>query len=138
MDKLQECAIVFEKLLNTEYNIIIRRKNKNQNIHLTFDKEHFYHLVGLHKLIDYPNIKTQSKIKVFNRILKGTLSYEFISNSIYFQDIKQRINCFSNIESLLDSNQLIFKYNTHTNRFSVIQAEYLLGTKPSNQSNRKR
>ncbi|MGN1457690.1 MAG: PBECR4 domain-containing protein [Acutalibacteraceae bacterium] len=128
MDKLQECSKAFEQLLNIEYNIIIGRKNKNQNIHLAFDKSDFFHLIGLHKLLDYPDIKTQSKEKIFNRILNGSLSYDFISKSIYFEKIQNRFQPFSDIQNILDSNKLVFKYNTHINSFSVIQAEYLLST----------
>lgn len=51
-----------------------------------------------------------------------------ILQSRYFNDIQNRLQSFVNIEKLIDSNQLIFKYNTHNNSLSVIQAEYLLST----------
>lgn len=126
MDKLKECAIAFSNLLNTEYNIIIGRKNQIKNIHIRFDKTHFYHLCGLHKLIDYSDIKTKSRSTIFDSILSEKLTYKSISKSNYFHNIEKRLISLSNIEILLDNNQLIFLYNSSTNKFSLIQADYLL------------
>lgn len=128
MNLLKECAIAFEKMLNIKYNIIIGRKNTSLSICIGFSKSDFHHLIGLHKLVDYDYITTGNRSRIFDDIINGRIGYSDISNNNTFGMIKDRLEPFSSIESLLDSNQLIFKYNNHTNRFSVIQAEYLLST----------
>ncbi len=126
-DILQECAKNFKKLFPIQYNIVIGRKMKNIHIVLGFQEVDFHHLVGLHKLKDL-KIARANREKIFNQILNGTISFNMILQSRYFSDIQNRLQTFANIEKLIDSNQLIFKYNTHTNSLSVIQAEYLLST----------
>ena len=66
MDKLKEAAVSFEKLLDTEYKIIVGRKNKLENINIKFDKTHFVHLSGLHKLKDLSDIRTVDREKIFD------------------------------------------------------------------------
>ena len=52
MDKLQEKALSFKRLLDYEYRIILGRKNVQTEINISFEKSDFSHLIGLHKLTD--------------------------------------------------------------------------------------
>ena len=51
-----------------------------------------------------------------------------LKKSQYFSIIQKRLEPLSKIEDLLDSNKLIFRYNSKLQSFSLIEAEYLLST----------
>lgn len=125
-DKLQRCALAFQKLINTQYEIIIGRKSQMSKIILNFSETEFAHLAGLHKLVDNEFFRTASRKKVFDYALDGKIDYETLTKSEKFDFVKERIEYFEFLESMLDSNDIIFKYNSKKNVFSLIQADYLL------------
>ena len=77
MDKLLECTRAFEKLLDTQYRIIIGRKGKKVEKVIGF-----HHLMGLGKLKDL-RIAKQNRETDFNEILKGVITYKEITESRY-------------------------------------------------------
>lgn len=125
MDKLLECTRAFEKLLDTQYRIMIGRKGKLVEITIGFSKLDFHHLMGLGKLKDL-RIAKQNRETVFNEILSGKITYKRIAESRYIGLIQNRFEPLMNIEQLLDHNRLVFRYNTKLNQFSLIEADYLL------------
>ena len=126
MDKLQRCAVSFQNLINTQYEIIIGRKGQLSKIVLDFSETEFVHLAGLHKLTDNEFFRTASRKKVFEYALNGDISYETLAKSERFDFVKERIEYFEFLENMLDSNDIIFKYNSKKNVFSLIQADYLM------------
>ena len=52
MDKLQQRAIAFKQLINYQYKIKLGRKGQIHNIVIDFQKQDFFHLIGLQKLKD--------------------------------------------------------------------------------------
>ena len=59
----------FGNLFDVEYNIIAGKKNVLIKPTLFFHKEHFYHLMGLHKLRDIQKIwGNKEKILVTNSL----------------------------------------------------------------------
>jgi len=127
MDNLQACAKVFEHLLGIKYHIVIGRKGKLTELNLLFDPTEFHHLLGLHKLLDL-RLARGNREKIFYQILAGGISIDDLKKSLYFSVIQKRIEPFSKIENILDSNKLIFRYNKKLQSFSLIEAEYLLST----------
>ena len=125
-DKLQRCALAFQKLIDTQYEIIIGRKGQTSKIILNFSETEFVHLAGLHKLVDNDFFRTASRKKVFDYVLAGKISYDALTKSENFNFVKDRIDYFEFLENMLDSNDIIFKYNSKKNIFSLIQADYLL------------
>ena len=125
-DKLQRCALAFQKLIDTQYKIIIGRKGQLSNIILNFSDTEFVHLAGLHKLVDNDFFRTASRKKVFEYALNGDISYETLTRSENFEFVRERVEYFEFLENMLDSNDIIFKYNSKKNVFSLIQADYLL------------
>lgn len=125
MDRLMYCALAFEKLLNIQYRMIIGRKGKAVELLVGFSKLDFHHLMGLGKLKDL-RLATMNRETVFAEILKGKISYEIISKSRYIHLIENRFQPLACIEQLFDDNRLIFRYNPKLNRFSLIEADYLL------------
>lgn len=127
MDKLQECAKSFEKLLDKKYHIVIGRKGKSVDIELMFNIADFHHLIGLHKLKDL-RLSRGNREEIFRDILSGHILFSNIEQSLHFNQIEKRIEPFSDLEKILDDNHLVFKYNEKAHSFSLIQAEYLLST----------
>lgn len=127
MDPLLERALAFQKLLDIEYEIVLGRKKRRTDLHIHFEPFHFHHLIGLHKLKDL-YVARQNREKVFDNILSGKLCYEMITRSRFYPGIQRRFESFLELETLLDKNELVFRYNTKLNQFSVIEADYLLST----------
>ncbi len=127
MDKLYECAAAYQKLLDVSYKIILGRKGKLTELHICFEPVYFHHLIGLHKLRDL-RISRANRAEVFENILNHRLTYDFISKSTYFHMIRKRFDPFTKFETILDQNNLIFRYNNKLNQFSLIDADYLLST----------
>ena len=126
MDKLQERAFLFKRLLDYEYKIVLGRKGKKTEIVITFEKTDFPHLIGLHKLTDVlsGNIATE---KLFDECLKGKVSYNSISQSEFFSKLGNRFEYFDKLETMLDSNDIIFKCNNNNMAaFSRIIADFEL------------
>ena len=48
------------------------------------------------------------------------------SKALFFHEMEFRLLPLLNLEDFLDSNEIIFRYNSKANIFSAIQADYLL------------
>ena len=125
MDKLKLCADAFSKLFYIKYHCIIGRKGKTREFLLVFDSYHFHHLAGLHKLSDMPELR-KNRERVFKDIMAGKLTYDMISQSIDFPDIKSRFDYLHRLEAFMDSNDIIFHYDKCNDPSSRIDAVYLL------------
>ena len=127
MDKLKEAALLFQKLLGVKYKIILGKKGKLTEFYIDFNKEDFFHLIGLQYLKDLPQLK-KNRAFIFDKILSDNIPENQISKSCFYTDIEQRISDFLLFEELLDSNETVFKYSFNRSSFSDIRAEYLLKT----------
>lgn len=127
MDKLKEAALLFQKLLGVKYKIILGKKGKLTEFYIDFNKEDFFHLIGLQYLKDLPQLK-KNRAFIFDKILSDNITENQISKSCFYTDIEQRISDFLLFEELLDSNETVFKYSFNRSSFSDIRAEYLLKT----------
>lgn len=126
MDKLQERAIAFRQLIDYQYVIKLGRKGQIYSFVIDFQKQDFFHLIGLQKLTDLRFLKRSSEY-IFNSCLKGKLTYSMLEKSEYFDELGYRFDCFHLLESILDDNELIFKCNINSMRvYSNIKADYML------------
>ena len=106
MDRLMECALLFQKMLNKRYIIKIDRKSKDpRDLKLIFDKLHFKHLIGLHYLTDVNQLKCKNSEKIFDKIINGQITYDQISSSVKFQKIKEMVEAFLDFEEVIDSSK---------------------------------
>ena len=124
LDKLKECAISFGKLLDVEYYIIAGKKSSLIKPILFFRKEHFCHLMGLHKLRDIQKI-WGNKEKVYDNIITDELTYQDISKSEFFPEINERFDYFLLLEQMLDSEDVLVKHNEFASK-SSIKADYII------------
>jgi hypothetical protein len=126
MDLLQQCAQEFERLLEIEYHITAGRKGKTVAFTISFARSDFHHLAGLHKLRDNAKIGRGRRECVFLDILEGKLSLAQIQRSAFYPEMEPRLIYLAHLEAFLDSNELIFRYNSKMQPFSKIEADYLL------------
>ena len=115
----------FSKLFNTEYEFILGRKNKTVTLRIEFQKMHFFHLAGLQHLKDLPRLAFSSEL-IFDQIESGTISSSYIESSINYSFIEKRLSFLPRLESIFDSNDTIFRYNSTLQAFSVIEADFLM------------
>ncbi len=126
MDKLQQKAVAFRQLLDYQYVIKLGRKGQVYSFVIDFQKQDFFHLIGLQKLSDLNFLKRSSEY-VFNSCLKGKITYSMLRKSEYFDELGYRFDCFHLLENILDDNDLIFKCNINSMRvYSNIKADYML------------
>ncbi len=125
MDALRECAGKFQRLLSYEYVIVAGSKGKLLELTLNFSAEQFPHLIGLHKLKDLSN-KRLNYSKIFQMILDGIITNDDLLKSQYYDEIKERLSLFPILETILDSNELIIRYNSGHIRGTFVDAEYLV------------
>ena len=126
MDKLQERAIAFRQLMNHQYVIKLGRKGQIYSFVIDFQKQDFFHLIGLQKLIDLRFLKRSAEY-IFNSCLKGKLTFSMLEKSEYFEELGYRFEYFHLLEKILDDNELVFKCNINSMRvYSNIKADYML------------
>lgn len=126
MDKLRERAAAFRRLMDYEYKIILGRKGKQTELSINFEASDFFHLIGLHKLTDIVNGRLPSE-KIFYDCLRGNITYEQLTKSLFFDVLGNRFEYFHCLEKMLDSNDMIFKCNTSMlKNFSRITADFEL------------
>ena len=125
-DDIFNAAIKYQKLLNSQYNFIVGYKNEEFHITLTFTDYEFHHLAGLHYLNDIRYIRSTSRAKIFKKIIQGSINDNYLSKSLKYNDIIQRINNIVKLESFLDSNKIVFKFNKSADPNSVIDADFIL------------
>ena len=126
MDKLKECAVAFSNLFNVEYHITAGKKRNLIEVKLFFSKEHFYHLIGLHKLKDIQKTRGNT-VKIFNNIIADKFTYNDLVKSEFFVDISDRFDYLISLESMLDSDNVLIKHNKYKSK-SSIQADYIIYT----------
>lgn len=126
MDLLLRCALNFERLIPYQYHIIIGRKGKTLDFTVSFDKADFHHLAGLHKLRDNVRFQTGKRSDIMQEILEEHLTLSTAMQSAFYHEMEPRLSPLAELEHFLDSNEIIFRYNSKINTFSNIRADYLL------------
>jgi hypothetical protein len=126
-DILYDASIEYSKLLNKGYHIILGRKNIQYEINLRFDRDDFFHLVGLQHLTDV-TFPTQNRERIFKDILSKKINIGTIRNSVFYKecDVETRITNLYRLEDMLDSSKMLF-YINHKEymKYTRIVADYL-------------
>jgi hypothetical protein len=126
-DILYDAAIEYSKLLDKGYHIILGRKNIQYEINLRFDKDDFFHLVGLQHLTDV-TFPSQNRERIFKDIVSKKINIETIKSSAFYKecDVETRITNLYRIEDMLDSSKMLF-YINHKEymKYTRIVADYL-------------
>lgn len=120
-----DCVEAFEKLLDKEYHLVLGRKNVSVSLQINFDKKECFHLMGLQYLTDRPEL-AHDRGKIFDAIKERRITVEQIQSSDLYYKIADRIDMFPLLESIIDRNDTIFKYNQKRNIYSVVKADYIM------------
>ena len=81
---IKDCVSAFLPLLNTEYEIVLGRKEVAVTLRIIFDKKDCFHLIGLQYLVDRPELN-QDRGKVFDEIMVGSISTEQVESSDFYK-----------------------------------------------------
>lgn len=117
MATLNECAIVYSKLLGKNYNFTLEN---NIKFMIEFKPSNFYHLLGLEKLKDVSQLQNKDVTKIYKDILKNRIKDSTIKSSKHYNIIKDRVDCFNQIMDLLyfdKSNKIIIDYDVNKLNF---------------------
>ncbi len=109
MNSLYQATQKFNKLLGIKYEIMLGKKGNTILFELSFSKNDFYHLAGLHYLTDIRDLKND-RAKIFDKLLTDFDFSKKIIKSDFYDKIQERVNHLANLESIIDSNKTIFKY----------------------------
>lgn len=125
MSNVYDCVEAFGKLLDKEYHLILGRKNVSVSLQINFDKKQCFHLMGLQYLTDRPEL-VHDRGKIFDAIKERRITAEHLQSSDLYYKIADRIDMLPLLESMIDSNNTIYRYNRKLNTYSVIKADYIM------------
>lgn len=130
----------FDKLLNYQFRFLIVRKRTEEPISLCFEFQsyNFYHLCGLHKLLDIAEIQVKrkkEKIAIYKAIKNGIYTDALFEKSIYYDKTKDRVECLERLDNILDSSNTIFKYNSIKRNATLIDFDFLIKQTDTNGRN---
>lgn len=121
-----DCVQSFSNLLSIRYGLVLGKAGKQHAFDLTFRKDDLHHLMGLHYLLDRPD--RRSRTRIFEDLISSESYREHIASSDFWStELESRVACTFLLESIIDDNHTIFRYNHKILRFySRIRAEYLM------------
>ena len=122
---IQILAKDFERLFDIKYDLLLGRRNKAIEISIVFCDYDFHHLAGLHYLTDRIMLSRARNI-VYCDIYNGVITDSDVRKSSAYKDIVDRLNVLNQIEHLIDTNNLTFRYNHNNNPKSKIDANFVM------------
>lgn len=122
---IQILAKDFERLFDIKYDLLLGRQNKAIEISIVFCDYDFHHLAGLHKLTDLTMLR-RARNNVYWDIYNGVITDSDVRKSFAYKDIVDRLDVLNQIEYLIDTNNLIFRYSSKNNHKSKIQANFVM------------
>lgn len=125
MDLLLECINKYKNYVGCNYTFFL---DCGINFTVAFKKNHFYHLIGLHKLTDIAQLqKTQynSANSIYRNISNGYIAFEDIIKSAHYNEIEDRLKFFTDIDSIIQSKVIIDFDYTKVHQTNLL-ANYIL------------
>ena len=123
----------YDKLLNTEYFIKIGRKGKASVLCLVFDKDDWFHTMGLHYLkdLEFLNVHGAQTESLYDEIIAGTYENADFEKSRYYTDeMELRVELFGQladiIEKLDNQEYSFFGFSKKKCPWTSINADYLI------------
>lgn len=116
---LYDAALSYKELMHHRYYFLLGHKGKSDSLILSFPKENFHHLAGLHKkdIARFKNKKSAlDQILQDDKLIQGDISDELID----------RWTCICTLKKLIESNNLVFRLHKHRFPGSSIQSDYIL------------
>ncbi|MCM1540155.1 MAG: PBECR4 domain-containing protein [Blautia sp.] len=135
MDKIQECAMCFQHLVNTTSYIFHAVNRRVHVIRLDFKASDFYHLTGLQYLtdIDIPKNKKNTISWILDK--RRPVTDDYLAKSAFYKgkpddekDIENRIANLRFLEQYLDEDNMIRMYSPKDGppNSSLIKCDYII------------
>ena len=122
---IEICLHNYDQLLQTKYIFVIGRKNQVCELSICFDKYDFFHLAGLHYLSDIRQFHG-SREKIYDKLQTGEISPSIIEKSVHYSKIEGRVDALSELAELLESDKLIFRFNSSSSIEPTIDHDFLV------------
>ncbi|MCI8980220.1 MAG: hypothetical protein HFE52_06090 [Clostridia bacterium] len=125
MDLLYECASKYGNYAGCDYTFFL---DCGIDFTVAFNKSHFYHLIGLHKLTDIAQLKKSqynSANSIYRNIMNGHIKFNDIVKSLHYNEIASRLQFFTDIYNIVNSKVIIDFDYTKVQRTSIL-ANYIL------------
>lgn len=116
---LKETATAYKELIRYQYVFLLSHKGKAETLTISFPKEAFHHLAGLHK-------KQLERTKNKKHILDSILEDGIPDQIAVTDEILDRWECICNLKEMIESNRLVFRLIKHMLPGSRIEADYVL------------
>lgn len=127
MDALSEAAAEYAKLFNRDF---IYTLATGIDIRVYFIPGFFHHLMGLQKLNDIPSLMKSPRNNtnyIFRNIINGIITLDEIGKSQYFNEIEARLKHFSQINRIIEFEEIIVDFNPSLLISSkIVEADYVL------------
>lgn len=131
MPTISNALGTFRKLLDYQYHFTVSYSKKMFDILLVFDERDFHHLAGLQYLSDIDIPKSAKQLfrkidsgKINDNILSTSVNYLKVNDS--YANVKDRIHGLQYLCEYIESNNIIFKYVKNMNRYSSIEADFMI------------
>ncbi len=131
MGDIQDALEAFQKIMQYKYNFVVSHKKVAYGLELSFEEKDFRHMSGLHYLNDIDIPRTPKILfekikneKINDKYLSGSVNYTKVQDS--YANVKSRISGIKSIEKFLDNKNIICKYVKYMNKYSSIDADYLI------------
>lgn len=109
-DKLYQAAVTFQELLDTEIILKLGHKSALETVKVRFDITNFFHLAGLHKLKDLPQVSKGKASNIFAKIIEGRITLSDIEQSSSFGMIEDRIDILRDLISVFKNPSTPYKF----------------------------
>ena len=131
MPTISNALNAFRKLLDYQYHFTISYSKKLFDILFVFDERDFHHLAGFQYLSDIDIPKSAKQLfgridsgKINDNTLSGSVNYLKVNDS--YANVKDRIHGLQYLCEYIESNNIIFKYVKNMNRYSAIEADFMI------------
>ena len=131
MGDIQDALGAFQKIMEYRYKFVVSHKKVAYELELNFEEKDFRHMAGLHYLNDIDVPKTPKIL--FDKIKNGKINDEYLGGSVNYSkvqdsyaNVKSRIFGLKFLEKFLDNRNIICKYVKYMNKYSNIDADYLI------------
>lgn len=128
---IYDAAIKYKKMLDSQYRFLLAHKKTQKEVVVSFSEYEFFHLAGLHKLVDLMDKRKSSKY-YFYAILNKKLTQEKIESSAFYNDMKDRPLIIYSLDTIFEDQNTVFKINEKLVKTSI-SAKYLLEAKLNNK-----
>lgn len=131
MPTISNALNAFRGLFDYNYHFTISSSKKVHNIKLVFKDSDFFHLAGFQYLTDIDIPKSSSQMfdkidnhKICDDYLSGSKNYLQVNDS--YANVKDRIYGLQFLREYIESKNTVFRYIKNMNRYSSIQADFLI------------